>query len=210
MKKICLVAIAVALNFALTACVSLGSLVSSGTSTPSAAAPVSRNGNGPGKFVFTNIPKNVDELMALPESDLRSPHRTAALALLVMMNYEQDTEACHAMIDVLRGPDPLSNYDKSFMKDRLKGKQYKIGSYFAGATVENGYKPTQPYTIEITENSYSFTEENSATLYVKSAGADTPRPVGLRKKPSTGQWFLTGFSGCLADIRTPAALDPWY
>jgi len=45
-------------------------------------------------------------------------------------------------------------------------------------------------------------------MYVTSGGADSPRPIKLRKKPSTGQWFLNEIQ-CLSDIRTPVAADPW-
>lgn len=93
-------------------------------------------------------------------------------------------------------------------KERLSGKYYKTFSFFAGATKENGYTPTVPYTITVSENPYSFDEENWAVMYVTSAGADGPRPIKLRKKPSTGQWFLNDIQ-CLADIRTPANADPW-
>ena len=54
----------------------------------------------------------------------------------------------------------------------------------------------------------SFDNENWATMYVTSSGSDNPRPVKLRKKPSTGQWFLNEIQ-CLSDIRVPTADDPW-
>ena len=50
--------------------------------------------------------------------------------------------------------------------------------------------------------------EGYLTLYVNCSGADSPRPLKLRKKPSTGQWFLWE-QQLLAGIRIPAAADPW-
>ena len=50
--------------------------------------------------------------------------------------------------------------------------------------------------------------ENRAMLYVKSSGADNPRGIKLRKKPSTGQWFLNDIQ-CLSEIKEPAEEDPW-
>ena len=102
----------------------------------------------------------------------------------------------------------MSNFAKSFIRERLSGKEYKVRSFFKGATVENGYTPSEPLTIEIYETPYSYPEENWASMYVKSAGADSPRQIKLRRKPSTGQWFLNDIL-CLSDIRTPAADDPW-
>ncbi|MBQ8759203.1 MAG: hypothetical protein IJZ20_05870, partial [Clostridia bacterium] len=81
-------------------------------------------------------------------------------------------------------------------------------SYFIGATPENGYAPSTPFTIEVFENPYSFDNENWATLWVKSSGADNMRSIKLRKKPSTGRWFLNDIQ-CLSEIRVPTSDDKW-
>lgn len=169
---------------------------------------VGRGGNTEVRFVFNSLPKTVEELQALPEASVDTAFKAVALTLAVLCNYEKDVNETIAMLDVLKGPEPVSPYEKQFIADRLKGKTYKPFSFFEGATVENGYTPSQPFAITVYENPYSFVEENWAVLYVKSAGADSPRPVKLRKKPSTGQWFLNDVQ-CLADIRIPAAADPW-
>lgn len=159
-------------------------------------------------FVFSKLPQNMEELMALPEADLSSAYKTAALSMVALLAYEKNPEMCFSMLDALRGPEPLSAYGKSFIKDRLEGKEYKVKSFFHGATVQNGYEPIAPYTITVTDNPTSFAEENWATVYVKSAGADSERGIKLRKKPSTGQWFLNDLL-CLSDIKVPASADPW-
>jgi hypothetical protein len=112
------------------------------------------------------------------------------------------------MIDFLMGPKNISNYDRQFYRDRLSGKSYLPNSYFAGATPENNYTPTLPLTVEVTENPYSYDQEGYAKLYIASGGADSPRPLVLRLKPSTGEWFLWE-QLLLADIRKPVAGDPW-
>ncbi|MBR4208417.1 MAG: hypothetical protein IKQ88_07470 [Lachnospiraceae bacterium] len=159
-------------------------------------------------FTFEKLPENVTELKALPEAAMDTPYKTAALAVAALCRYEADEGAMHEMLDHLKGPEPLSNMEKQFLKDRLAGKAYKSFSFFAGAAPENGYTPDKPYSITVSSNPYSFTTENWATVYVKSGGADSPRPVKLRKKPSTGQWFLNEIQ-CLSDIRLPAEADPW-
>ena len=160
------------------------------------------------KFTFAFIPKNVEELKTIPQATLDSPYKTAALSLLVLCNYENDVEETHAILDFLRGPDPLTPMAKQFLRDRLRGKNYKTFSFFEGAYKTNNYTPSMPYTITVTENPYSFPEDNWATLYVKSGGADSLRPIKLRKKPSTGQWFINDIQ-CLSDIRLPESEDPW-
>lgn len=159
-------------------------------------------------FSFSSLPADPQALKALPEASLDSPFKTAALTVVALCRYEQDPDAAVEMLNVLKGPAPVSTYEKQFIRERLAGKGYKILSYFAGATPENGYQPTTPYTITVSENPYSFDTENWATLYVTSSGADDPRPIKLRKKPSTGQWFLNDIQ-CLSDIRLPVEADPW-
>lgn len=159
-------------------------------------------------FVFKAVPANAAGLQALAEADLKTPFKTAALTMIALCAYKDDPEAVHAMLDFLKGPESLSVYEKQFLKDRLQGKTYKPYSFFKGATPANGYTPQKPYTIEVSDNPHSYPEENWATLYVQSAGADSPRGIKLRKKPSTGQWFLNEIQ-CLSDIRVPAGEDPW-
>ena len=159
-------------------------------------------------FSFAELPADLAALQALPEASLDTPFKTAALTVAALCSFEANESAMHAMLDFLKGPDSLSAYEKQFLRDRLAGKAYKSFSFFAGATPENGYKPSVPYRITVSATPYSFDTENWATLYVQSSGADSPKSIKLRKKPSTGQWFLNDIQ-CLSDIRLPAAEDPW-
>ena len=174
----------------------------------SAVQAVGKGRNRSESFTFSALPANVGELCSLPEASLDSAFKTTALTILALCRYEADPSAALEMLDFLKGPAEVSTYEKQFIQERLRGKEYKARSFFAGATPDNGYQPTIPYTITVSENPYSFDEENWATLYVTSGGADTPRPIKLRKKPSSGQWFLNDIQ-CLADIRVPVAEDPW-
>ena len=160
------------------------------------------------KFTFAYVPKSVEELKALPESNMDSPYKSAALTMLVLCNYKNDVEGTHSMLDFLKGPEPLNPYEKQSLRDRLRDKEYKPFSFFEGANVDNDYTPTLPLTIVVSETPYSFREDNWATLYIKSGGADSPRPIKFRRKPSTGQWFVNEIQ-CLSDIRTPKSSDPW-
>ena len=160
------------------------------------------------KFTFSALPADVDELKALPEAKLDTAFKATALTILALNRYEADPDAAIRMLNFLKGPEEFGGKEQSFLKDRLSGKGYKARSFLGGATPENNYTPSTPYTVTVSENPYSFDEENWATLYVTSGGADNPRPIKLRKKPSTGQWFLNDIQ-CLADICIPIADDPW-
>lgn len=160
-------------------------------------------------FTFDRLPTNVGDLKAAQAGMESSPFATAALAVAAFCRFEASQADCFAMIDALRGPAPMSEPDRRFVIDRLRGKEYTPRSFFAGATPGNGYEPTNPYTITVSDNSYSYTQEGYATLYITSGGADSPRPVKLRTKPSTGEWFLWGPPNFLSSIRVPASDDPW-
>ncbi len=159
-------------------------------------------------FTFTKLPTSLAELQAMPEAKLDSAFKTTALTLAVLCNYEFNTAATFEMLDFLKGPADTSGFEKQFITEHLGKAVYKARSFFDGATPQNGYKPNEPYTISVMENPYSFDNENWATLWVKSGGGDNARPIKLRKKPSTGQWFLVEIQ-CLGDIRVPVEEDPW-
>ena len=175
---------------------------------PQAVQSVGKGRNHTETFTFSALPQNVAQLQALPEASLNSAFKTTALTILALCRYEHSPEDAVAMLNFLKGPESVSVYEKQFIRERLQGQAYIPRSYLAGATPQNGYQPTVPYTITVIENPYSFDNENWATLYVASGGADNPRNIKLRKKPSTGQWFLNDIQ-CLSQIRVPATEDPW-
>lgn len=159
-------------------------------------------------FTFEALPQSAEALRKLPEASLDDPYKTAALTILALAAYEKNPEASLEMLNFLKGPEPLSVYEKQFLKDRLRGKEYKLRSFFSGAKPENNYTPNVPYEIVLKESPTSFQNEHCAILYVFCGGADSPRPLKFREKPSTGQWFLNAIE-CLSDIRLPVAEDKW-
>jgi len=160
-------------------------------------------------YSFEALPQTVDELKALPEAALTDVYAVAALSLLALTRFEADRDASIAMLNFLKGPDPMTPMAIQQISDRfMDGKFYKVNSLFEGATPANNYTPSQPYKVKVTSTPYSFETENWAVLYLHSGGSDSPRPVKLRKKPSTGQWFLVEIQ-YLGDIRTPVAADKW-
>ena len=159
-------------------------------------------------FTFTTIPRSVADLKALPESDLSTPFKTCALTMLVLLNYGDDVNATIEMLNFLKGPEPMNPYQIQFLKDRLVGKEYVVRSFFEGSSPQNNYIPTEPLKITVFDNPYSYPEAGWATLHMNSTGADSPRQIKCRLKPSTNQWFLVE-NLALSDIRTPVAADPW-
>ena len=104
-------------------------------------------------FTFEKLPESVQELQALPEASLDSPFKTAALSLCALCAYGADKAVGIEMLNFLKGPRPLSPAEISFLDDRFRdGQWYVPFSYFKGATPENNYNPTEPFTVEISSN----------------------------------------------------------
>ena len=162
----------------------------------------------PQAFTFSALPESLAEMQALPEAALDNPFKTAALTVCAICAYAADKSIGLEMLNWLRGPRPLSNMEISFLNDRFcDGKTYVPFSYFKGASPENDYTPTMPYTVTIETNPYSDANEGYKKLFVRSSGADSPREIVLRMK-GDGTWLLWD-QMILVGIREPKSADPW-
>ena len=164
-------------------------------------------GNKTLEIAIPNLPETLEQFKALPQAALSNPFDTAAMTVLALCFYPQDSELCFSMLEYLRGPRPLSPYDKSFIKDRFRDADYVPRSYFKGATPQNDYQPSQPYAIKVAENPSSYTNENYAKLFVFSGGADNPREITMRLAKD-GKWYLWE-QFILVGIRQPESQNPW-
>jgi len=160
--------------------------------------------------ILNHLPANLQQMQAMPESSLKEPQFAAALTIAALAVYPSDKQAAYEMLEFLHGPKGLSAYDKQFIADRFRDKDYVPRSYFEGAMPQNNYEPNKPYKLIFCENPYSRDQlkDGYLTLHVKSGGADSARQIKLRTKPSTEQWFLWE-QFLLADIRKPVSADPW-
>jgi hypothetical protein len=158
-------------------------------------------------ITFSSLPESYEAFTALPEAKMDNPFSTAALSVLAFCFYPENKDLSLQMLDFLRGPRPLSVMDKQFIADRSRDKDYVPRSYFVGATPNNNYLPSEPYSITVSENPYSYQNEGYATLYLTSGGADSPRSVQLRLAKD-GKWYLWE-QYLLADIRKPESENPW-
>ena len=167
-----------------------------------------KNGNRFWQVVFQQLPTSLDMLCALPEASLKEPHYAAALLIPALCLWPKNQKVALEMLNFLKGPQGFSTREIQFMNDRFRGKEYLPYSYFEGSSPQNGYKPSQPYTVTVSTVPTSFDESGYVKLYLQSGGADSPRPVQLRQKPSSGEWFLWE-QMLLSDIRIPVSEDPW-
>jgi len=158
-------------------------------------------------FTFAALPESLAQLQALPEAALDSPFQTAALSVCALCVYAADKKIGAEMLNWLRGPRPLSQHDISFLNDRFREGHHVPFSYFAGATPENDYTPSQPYTLTIEAGPYADQNPGYKKLHIRSGGADNAREIVLRQT-AAGKWCLWD-QFLLVSIRPPRSENPW-
>jgi len=160
-------------------------------------------------FTFSALPESAAELQSLPEAVMDTPFKTAALAVCALCAYAADKNIGLEMLNVLRGPKPVSNAEVSFLNDRFREGAHIPFSYFKGAIPGNDYTPDEPFTITVESGVYSDANINEGykKLFIKSGGADSPREIVLRKA-GNGKWYLWD-QFLMVSVRDPKSADPW-
>lgn len=209
MKKITAIILAVLMIAGLAACGSSDGGNSQGGGqggkTPSWTVSIGYE-DGETQLSCERLPESVDELKE--GIDLSDRYQTAYGTILAFCVYENDPDLGLAMLDWLNGPEDVSAYDISFIKDQFSQYPYVARSYFTDTTPDNDYE-TETYEASFFENDYSFTGSDTFTLWTRSSGADSERSIGLKLKASEDSWYANNWYGILAGIRPPASEDKW-
>lgn len=159
------------------------------------------------RVIFESLPETAEDMKILTEEyGIENPLEVTAFFVAAISRYNESPEDAFAMIDVLRGPQPMSDNDKSFMEERFSDKLYLADAYFDGAEPGNDYMAEAPFSITV----YSVSvepPEGYAYAEVKTAGADSPRRISLREKD--GNYYIWEYNGILLSIKLPKSEDPW-
>ena len=170
-----------------------------------------RREEGTVRFQFSSLPNTLEELKALSEASMDTPYKTAALTILSLCIYSNNKDEGIKCLNFVRGPhqQPLLPSEIQFFDDRFRdsnsGKLIPI-SYFKGATPDNEYTPSKPYTLEIFTNSHSYEQDTYCTLHIYSGGADSERQVQLRV--ASGKWYLWQ-QFLMVGIKATKSQNPW-
>lgn len=157
---------------------------------------------------IATMPSNMDEFRAMAQMDLTRPENTCAMFICALNLFVANKSVGVEAINILKGPVPLNAHEIHFISDRLRDKAYLPMVYFEGAKPENNYTPTSPYTLAfLPDPRPQDCESGFIRLYLKTAGADSPRFIKLRQKGQ--EWFLWDYPGFLMGVRKPAKEDPW-
>lgn len=159
------------------------------------------------------IPDNIEDFLELRDQIAESPEGGAALFVVAMLMYTKDkTIGNHAFTiasdrsllketsDGYKGFAPGRNM-ASMIKNYFAPKPYIAPSYIVGTSPKNDYKlPSSPYKVALTRNTYSTQSNGDIKVFVACSGADSPRPVTLRKN-NRGVWKVVNYSSLFVGIR---------
>ncbi len=157
---------------------------------------------------FNKLPNTVNDFQAIANMGFDKPERTAALLFCALKIFAEDSAQGIQALNILKGPQPLSKTEEAWFKERLGDKLYLPMAYFNGATPENNYTPTTPYTVSFTSDPRpQDCEAGYLRLYVKTPAFDTPRPIKLRQKGSN--WYIWDVNSIMLGVRQPVKDDVW-
>lgn len=115
------------------------------------------NRNATGVVTFTGFPASYEEFADLYENFLgKTPEGTAAMATMAMELFYRDKAVGEKCVTLLCSPGSAAGM-KSIVGEKVRswkrgdpyGQRYLPAAVLKGATAENGYLPTDPYTIEM-------------------------------------------------------------
>jgi len=153
------------------------------------------------KVTFKSIPKSFEEFETVASAMVLDAEQTAALFILALTMYAEDSGEGLKAIAYLKEPDTLSNRDIAFLRDRLADKKYLPFSYYDGASPENKYAVSAPFAVDITGNKRDAAAAEYKKVFVTCGGAASPRPLTLVQKEN--RFYLWEYSSILSGIKKP-------
>lgn len=118
----------------------------------------SYHANATGEVTFTHVPSNYEEFKNVYENFLgQTPHGTAAMMTMAMEIYGRNREEGLQCIQLICYPSNVNSV-VSILKEKMPLPEAGADSYhqrylpaavLKGATPQNGYTPTHPYTINM-------------------------------------------------------------
>ena len=155
-----------------------------------------------GVVTFTNVPSDYEEFESLYTNFLgKTPHGTAAMMVMAMEIYGRDRKVGRQCIELINYPSNVNSVI-SILNDKYGSSQYAPAndSYhqrylpaavLKGATPQNGYRPQEPYTIEMKASVNKHQELQIVGsgrvmyVYVMGKGWDTEqRSVEIIRQPN--------------------------
>ncbi len=160
------------------------------------------------------LPTSVEEFIQVRDKLSSTPEGGAAVFILALKIYGENAslgEQCLVIsVDrsklqtgsVYKGME-IDRMSMSRLKEQMRQYPYVANSYFEGAHSDNAYTFNFPATVICSENAYSGDANgDSFKIFVKSSGADSPRPISMAKN-NRGVWKASEWSTIIMGIVPP-------
>jgi hypothetical protein len=117
-----------------------------------------------GVVAFDRFPATVAEFKEVREKIGGEPHGAIALQIMAFEMYRRDKkigEECIRLNSVNNTVvSSMGRLNELFGQDTYYARPYQLAAFLKGATPENGYTPTKPYTVEVRVSTNSYQESS--------------------------------------------------
>ena len=170
------------------------------------------------KITINSMPSTIEEFVQLRDQIAQKPEGGAAIFLLAMKIFVENEQLGRQCLVVAADRNSLQEGNDykgySLLRSQMSllssqlSKNPKIpNSYIEGATPENNYSVSLPFVYTFSRQKYSGDEsEGVIKIFVKCYGADTDRPIQLRRN-NRGLWKATNWSSVIVGVKSPPVDD---
>lgn len=174
------------------------------------------------QITIAALPRTVEDFQNLRDQHGNTPSGAAALFATALIVYAENQQAGLPMLILMlvndntlmqtasanrgyRGFDLTAN--TRFLTDRVIPAPWVPRSYVQGTSPVSHYTlPSGPLRFSFTTNNYTVISPTELRMFIASTGADTPRPLRL-KRNSAGLWKVAEFSSLVVGVRPPEKPD---
>lgn len=182
----------------------------------------------PDVVITERLCSTVDEFLAMREKIGRKPEGGAVCFIHALINYANPDPEVHKLgvammimcmseenVVATESTDPNQAYNgymlhRSDFERLARVTDYLARSYITGADANNQYHIADPANARIgfrSQTEYAGSVESGVKkVFVWSGGADTSRPIQLKRNVK-GFWKVNEFSSVTVGIRAPASTD---
>ena len=179
-----------------------------------------------GAVTFNRFPATEAEFKQVREQIGEEPHGAIALQLMAYEMYRRDRtvgEECIRLNNTVNNVTPATSRLKElFGNDANYARPYQIAAFLKGAAWDNGYKPSQPYTVEVRvsdiQQYQNSNDYQTMVLYLEVLTQGKPsgyERIAILKtlkpgEPSEGKYFIVFNSpGLYSQVRAISFATPF-
>ena len=185
-----------------------------GGSSGGGSAGGSGGGGGGGLLASLGAPSTA-ELERLHASEGRTPEGTIKLWLRACMRCASPSGAAqgkaelrYLTIPLKDAPDWDTRPSYRTFVTRLREQPHIFRAYAKGATPQNAYAADPAsFEIDVARTAPPTAGDDRGTqVFLRTAGAESPRPVYVKQSTTTGLWYVAAFDNVYLDVKK--VVDP--